>query len=139
MKPMPESNPDAIEWHDGRLGSILIGPKTLAFAFTKCFVYRKRSAERYDIEACGANLTLSDLGTLHIDGGFDEADAVSDCEFFSQGRPVPALDLLAGVGEGHLALVLTNGSRVEAAFGAAKVALVAPYKFVEVWEGPLIE
>jgi len=130
---------ELIEWHDGRLGSISIAPETLTLGFTKCFVYRKRDSERYDIEACGAELTLSSLASLHVDGVVvDGAAAVSDCEIFSQGQPAPALNLLAGIGEGRLELVLTNGSRLEAAFGSARVALVPPYRFVEVWEGPLI-
>ena len=135
---MSENNPDLIEWHDGRLGSISIAPETLVLGFTKCFVYRKRDLERYDIEACGAELALSSLATLHVDGVVDAASAVSDCEILSQGQPVPALSLLAGMGEGRLELMLTDGTRIEAAFGSARVTLVPPYRFVEVWEGPLI-
>ncbi|HET9626034.1 MAG TPA: hypothetical protein VFP84_31955 [Kofleriaceae bacterium] len=137
---MSEINPDLIEWHDGHLGSIAIAPETLVLGFTKCFVYCKRDSEseRYDIQTCGAELALSGLAMLHVDGVIDAVSGVSDCEIFSQGEPVPASNLLAGIGEGRLELVLTNGSRVEAAFGSARVTLVPPYKFVEVWEGPLI-
>jgi len=135
---MDDRDLEAIEWHDGTLETISVSPGTLVFKFSECFVYRKRAPEIYDVETCESRLALLNLVELRIVGVIDSEAEVSDCTILSEQDPMSLSDLLAGSRSGHLELVLTNSSTVHATFGSARLELIPPYTFLEIWEGPLV-
>lgn len=131
------TTPEAIVWHDGNLVSILLSPDSVVLAFGECFLYCPQGSDRYEVHACAAKLGLREVRQLKIDGMIDDGSNVSDCRILCSGEAVSPRILLGGTGEGHLELTLTNGTWVGADFGDARLVFEAPFRFVELWEGPL--
>jgi hypothetical protein len=134
---MSDITPEAIVWHDGSLESILLAADSIVLAFGECFLYRPQGIDRYEVDACAAKLGLRNVRQLKIEGVLDSGAAISDCRILCSGEPAAPRALLAGIGEGRLELTLTNGTWVGVDFGEASLVLEAPFRFVEVWEGPL--
>jgi hypothetical protein len=131
---------DCLQWHDAQLERIVRNGADVRLEFSDVPIYRKIRPGLWDeesgsvvIELCGAQVDCDPPG----DERTDRSGWVLDC---TRSEPMAYDDIQSmgrGVGPGHIAFQMVDGSTVTAAFQHARLTIVGPLTKVRPYEEPL--